>query len=63
MWKKLILKKINKLSYRELMEVLDAVRCRWSRLYPDWDIVVLNAPKNDPEKRRSVIEKAFSCEE
>ena len=61
MWKSLMMKKINKMSYRELMEVMETARRRWSKLYPDWDIVVLTAPKNNPEERKSVFEKAFQA--
>lgn len=62
MWKKLILKKINKLTYRELMEVLEAARSRFSEINPDWEVIVLTAPKNDLEQRKSVFEKAFQNE-
>ena len=63
MLQKIILKRINKMTYKDLMEVLEAVRGRFSEINPDWEVIVLTAPKNDLERRKSVFEKAFQSEQ
>lgn len=55
-----LLEEIKKLEdYDDLMVVLKTATARWNALFPDWDIITISAPRNDPEEKKRVIEAAF----
>lgn len=55
-----ILEEISKMEkYDDLMEILKAATARWNDLFPDWEIVTVSAPRNDPEEKKRLIKLAF----
>lgn len=42
----------------ELAEMVRVILRRYSELFPEWDVVFLGLPKDDPAERRRVLEGA-----
>lgn len=55
-----ILSEINRMEeYDDLMAVLDAATMQWNRMFPDWEIVTMSVPRNDPDEKKRLIRLAF----
>ena len=50
---------IEQADFRQLQEAMDAIQDRFALLYPQWDILYLALPKNDPPRREALLGKAF----
>ena len=44
----------------ELSRTIDTVNQRYHSLHPDWDIIYLALPQNDPKERERLFQKAIS---
>ena len=51
--------RIERAGERELREIMDAVQDRFAVAYPQWDIVYLAVPKDDPNRRKEILQQAF----
>ena len=51
-----ILKRIETADDFEINEIIAAVRRRFARTAPDWEVVYLSCPKNDPVQRKQTLE-------
>ena len=51
--------RIERAGEQELREIMDAVQDRFAVAYPQWDIVYVAVPKEDPDRRKEILEKAF----
>ena len=40
----------------EINEIMEAVRLRFAVAFPDWEVIYLSCPKNDPVQRRKTLE-------
>ena len=47
-----LLLRIEYAEHEEIDPIIDALQRRYSRLFPDWEVVFLSMPTGDPEKRR-----------
>ena len=46
----------------EINEIIQAVIRRYQRVYPDWEVVFLALPKNDPVERKRLLETILNIE-
>lgn len=46
----------------ELNDIVHAVRCRYSKLYEDEEVVFLSMPKYDREERLRILETILTIE-
>ena len=44
-----IFKKIRRADDAEINEIIDALTQRYKEVYPDWEIMFLAMPRNDPD--------------
>ena len=51
--------RIERADEQDLREIMDAVQERFAVAYPQWDIVYVAVPKEDPEKRKEILKKVF----
>ena len=41
----------------EMEEILQAVHRRYQKFYPDWEVLYIACPKNDPAQRQQTLER------
>ena len=51
-----ILKRIETADDFEINEIIEAVRKRFSVAFPDWEVIYLSFPKNDPRQRKQTLD-------
>ncbi len=39
----------------EMAEIMAAIRRRYRKFYPDWEVLYLACPKNDPAQRQQTL--------
>ena len=44
----------------ELNQIIHTVNRRYQSIHPDWDIIYLALPKNNPAERERLLQKAIS---
>lgn len=44
-----ILEKIRRADDAEINEIIEAVTLRYQEVYPDWEVMFLSLPRNDPD--------------
>lgn len=54
-----VLQVIDEMDYEALMLVLKATVRRWGDLFPDWEIMTVSMPCNDPIEKKRLIKYAF----
>lgn len=58
--KQTVLDGIRQASSYELDDMVNAVRQRYAELFPDWEILFLSLPKNDPAERRKCLDETIT---
>lgn len=58
-----LLEKIRKLDAEDLTDILEAVRQRHNTLYPQWELLQMTLPRNDPEEWEGRIRTALELNE
>ena len=51
-----ILNRIEQADDFEINEIMAAVRRRYQILFPDWEVLYLSCPKNDPDARKQMLD-------
>ena len=51
-----ILLRIEQSDDYEITEIMDAVRKRYAVRFPEWEVLFISCPKNDPITRRQTME-------
>ena len=46
---------IEQADDNEISEIMEAVRCRFAVAFPDWEVLYLSCPKNDPLQRKQTL--------
>lgn len=54
-----VLDTIFEMKYEDLMRVFKAATFRWGELFPDWNIITMSVPRNDPQHKKEIIDFAF----
>lgn len=44
----------------EINEIINAVIRRYQAVFPDWEVMFLSLPKNDPEERRKALQSIIN---
>jgi hypothetical protein len=44
------------MTHKELEEKIGEIISHWNTLHPDYDLVVISLPKNDPMERNRILE-------
>ena len=47
---------IKQADDNEISKIMEAVRCRFAVAFPDWEVLYLSCPKNDPVQRKQTLE-------
>ena len=55
-----ILEDIKQADDYEIYEIVTAAMDRYREVYPEWEIMYLAVPKNNPEERKRILEQAFN---
>ena len=51
-----VLSYIGQSSDHEIHEIMKAVQSRYSTRYPDWEVIYISCPRNDPKERDRTLE-------
>ena len=43
-----------------LKQIINEAIKRWGSMYPDWEIVMMTTPRNDPQAKKDLITYAFN---
>ena len=55
-----VLTQINKMNqYDDLMAVLDTATIQWNKMFPDWEIITISVPRDDPEEKKRILRLVF----
>lgn len=55
-----VLSKIRQADDLEINEIIQAVIGRYEAVFPDWEVMFLSLPKNDPAERSRSIEAIYA---
>ena len=47
---------IEQASDYEINEIMEAIRRRFAAAFPDWEVIYLSCPKDDPIQRTIILE-------
>ena len=50
---------IHQADDTQINEIIQAVVKRYARVFPDWEVIFLSLPRNNPAKRREMIQSAL----
>ena len=51
-----ILSRIETADDFEIREIMEAVRKRFAAAFPEWEVIYLSCPKNDPVQRKQTLD-------
>lgn len=49
------------MTHNELEEKIGEIIAHWHTLHPDYDLVVISLPKNDPIERKRILEGVMAA--